>query len=387
MRSDVERDLRATISSMKGVVIPSVTKLIGATNWVQVETCERTRLSDSLDISSGIDWTIQLEGSTAQFGVSSRVQWVDRAWSTFTIREKRTSGAATELAKQRDRLEQTGAFVSRFTLQAYCAEPKGKGPLRSVAVCETADLYDYLSGHELVDRRDPRRFTNYWRQINDGSENRDEFFCVPWHHMGEHYWLKWWPYSGPILPERPLGNTMRAAPDGGVEEARILAERSAYFAAHRPPGEPEHYRERYMREAAHFAAKYEEAQAATTRNEPPRPAGNTFASMAVHKLVSEGHDRDAARAAVVAMKGGGPDPLLTPDEVDALRMALGAAPLAGYVAPVYPPAWAPKHDYGRWSEHWGTNLPPVPGGFRPRRLGLSVAPPADDDASQQGLLE
>lgn len=99
----------------------------------------------------------------------------------------------------------------------------------------------------------------------------------------------------------------------------------------------------------------------TMRGNTKIGSGNTFSSMAVHKLVNEGHDRDAARAAVVAMKGDGPDPLLTPDEVDMLRATMGAEPLGDYVPPQYPSAWRPAKDYGRWNEHWGTDLPtPLP---------------------------
>lgn len=102
-------------------------------------------------------------------------------------------------------------------------------------------------------------------------------------------------------------------------------------------------------------------------NDTPAPArntmrapGNTFASVAVRTLVAQGHDPAAVRAAVVALKGdSSPDPLLTPDEVDAVRAAVGADPLTEYMPPDYRPAWQPTKDYGRWNEHWGTSLPPV----------------------------
>jgi hypothetical protein len=295
--SNYERDQKATIKAMRAVVIPVATPLLRATRWVQAEAVQRSELGDSLDIGAGIDWNVQLEGSTAQFGVSSRVQWDAKVAGTFTIRARRTSGRLTEDAKQRDRLSQTAALISRFTLHAYCATPKGEGPLLSLAICETRDLFEYMDGHELRDRRDPARFENYWRNSNDGSENVDEFFCVPWPHMSTHHRLLVWP---PAVLVRPPGNTMRAP-------------------------------------------------------------GNTFASVATYKLTEEGHAKDDVRAAVVAMKGDGPDPLLTPDEVDELRAALGAEPLGDYVPPKYPPAWLPQYDCGHWNERWGTDLPtPLP---------------------------
>ena len=85
-----------------------------------------------------------------------------------------------------------------------------------------------------------------------------------------------------------------------------------------------------------------------------RAPGNTFASVVTYKLTEEGYAKDDVRAAVVAMKGDGPDPLITPDEVDELRAALGAAPLADYMPPTYPPASTPRR-----------LNPPPPSGLRP----------------------
>lgn len=94
-----------------------------------------------------------------------------------------------------------------------------------------------------------------------------------------------------------------------------------------------------------------------------RSPGNTFASVAVDKLVAEGHDVNAVDAALYAMKTAGlelDNGLLTPDEVDKLRAAIGAVPLIDYQAPEYPPAWTPQRDQGHWKERWGSTLFDVP---------------------------
>ena len=52
------------------------------------------------------------------------------------------------------------------------------------------------------------------------------------------------------------------AAEDNAQGYRVLAERYAGWAAHRPALEPEHYRDRYVREAEHFSARYAAARAA-----------------------------------------------------------------------------------------------------------------------------
>jgi hypothetical protein len=189
LRPDIERDLADSISDMRRVVIPVVSVLLGATKWTQAETVEPTSLSDALDLDSGIDWIVRT--GTTSTTIASRVQWDQRSWDTFTIRETRSSGAVTEMSKRKESINAGDALYPVLTLQAYVQKPRARGKLLAVAVCRTADLYAYLDDHELRPVYDRARYVNYWRRVNEDDGNT--FWCVPWAHLAEHSWLERYP--------------------------------------------------------------------------------------------------------------------------------------------------------------------------------------------------
>jgi len=100
----------------------------------------------AFDIYSGVDLIVKKNGHL--FGVASRMQPM-QSFDTFTIREKRHTGAKTELEKRKEAIK-VGAIYPKWTMQGYYNKPNS---ITSLAICKTIDLYSFIDKHpDLVKR-------------------------------------------------------------------------------------------------------------------------------------------------------------------------------------------------------------------------------------------
>lgn len=82
-------------------------------------------------------------------GVAVRVQWSNKAWNTFTIRYKRSSGKETEYEKRKKAIYGSqGWFYPFITIQAYFDKRNGDKKMLSFGVVKTKDLYDYIEANK-----------------------------------------------------------------------------------------------------------------------------------------------------------------------------------------------------------------------------------------------
>jgi hypothetical protein len=104
---------------------------------------EGGKLAEIFDRYAGID-AVHVWGGGVR-GVAVRIQWGTN-YKTFTIRYKRTTGAATEYAKRLAAVRgNDGALYPYLTIQAY-ADRRDGGRLLSYAIVKTSDLYEYIAG-------------------------------------------------------------------------------------------------------------------------------------------------------------------------------------------------------------------------------------------------
>lgn len=150
MQSECKKNMNAANSDFLRVVWPAIKFIC---DGGELHSCESdtSPVLDLLDKFSGIDWVQHLPGGVR--GIAARVQWVDSAFPTYTIRCKTQSGNATEMEKRlkTDR----GFFYPHMTVQAYIAKPRGSGQLLQVYVCETTALYDCVRSGNMQTKANP----------------------------------------------------------------------------------------------------------------------------------------------------------------------------------------------------------------------------------------
>ncbi len=91
------------------------------------------------DKYSGVD-AVQITKDKQIRGMAMRVQY-GRAWDTFTIRFKRSSGAKTEYEKRVDAIKNE-KFYPHLTVQCYLSNDTND--ILSVGIIKTKDLYNQL---------------------------------------------------------------------------------------------------------------------------------------------------------------------------------------------------------------------------------------------------
>jgi hypothetical protein len=91
-----------------------------------------------IDRKSGIDYIRENEFGLQ--GIAARIQFGDKAWNTFTIRQERFTGAKTEYDKRIEQIE-NGYFYPEFTMQGYLDQDFN---VLSLAICRTKELYEYI---------------------------------------------------------------------------------------------------------------------------------------------------------------------------------------------------------------------------------------------------
>jgi hypothetical protein len=170
MRVEVARDLSDSAFEFLRAVWPQVQEWCGGGELIPVESVADEGFTHLLDALAGIDaWQVQADKGIR--GIGSRVQWDDGRpgfpYNTFTIRSKRSNGAATEYQKRSEAIE-TGAYLyPHLTVHAYFDMPRRAGALRSVAMARTKDIFEAIEKGYA------------WTK----STSNAEFFCVKWRDM------------------------------------------------------------------------------------------------------------------------------------------------------------------------------------------------------------
>lgn len=104
---------------------------------------EYRNLLTQFDQLAGIDIFVVAsnEGITT---MSSRIQWHDTSYDTFTIRKSRNTGAQTEYNKRLKAIQSGKWLYPYYAIQAYLTKPKRKGSLIALAVTHTKDIIDMI---------------------------------------------------------------------------------------------------------------------------------------------------------------------------------------------------------------------------------------------------
>ena len=158
MRPEVARDLQDSTRIFARVIWPVLGPRLGGGNLVPMEGVADSRFAREVDLRSGVDaWQI-VSGTGMMRGIASRVQY-GRAWASFTIRDRRVSGADTEVAKRIEALRRKagGWLVPALTIHGYVTSRNDPELLCAYAI-RTEDLYGFIQAG--VEGEDFNRVTN-----------------------------------------------------------------------------------------------------------------------------------------------------------------------------------------------------------------------------------
>lgn len=158
MRVEVRNDLGDSAHDFLRVVWPAIRQAVGGGDLRPVESVTSKGFQADLDQLAGIDaW--QIVSGTGIRGISSRIQWVDRPYKTFTIRKTRASGAPTEWEKRIDAIvnRERGFIAPYLLVHAYIAKPRRTGRLLYAAVCRVDDLLEFAAENHRGSVWDERR--------------------------------------------------------------------------------------------------------------------------------------------------------------------------------------------------------------------------------------
>lgn len=139
MRDDFRKDLDRSSTDFERIVWPEIQPVCGGGTIVCVE---RTYGSNPLDTCAGIDY-LHVTPSNEVRPLATRVQYGPSAYSSFTVREARTSGARTELAKRQEAISSDRGYMYPYlTIQAYV--DKSRQVFLGAGIVKTRDLYEYI---------------------------------------------------------------------------------------------------------------------------------------------------------------------------------------------------------------------------------------------------
>ena len=130
---------------------------------IEIETSDNDVLQ-MFDKYSGVD-AIQVTKDNQLRGVAMRVQY-GKAWNTFTIRYKRSSGSKTEYEKRVDAIENEKMYP-QLTVQCFLSSDSKE--ILSVGIIRTKDLYDQLKDKSIVNFRQAKEDGNtfIWTRWQD----------------------------------------------------------------------------------------------------------------------------------------------------------------------------------------------------------------------------
>ncbi len=185
MREEVAKSLRESAEDMQNTVWPSIADLCRGGVFHPVESVIDRGFITKLDMYSGIDGFQELPELGVMRGIACRVQYVKKAYPSFTLRYSRSTKARTEFEKRLYAIlnEDDGYLYPHLTIQAYMT--KHNGQLLSVGIAKTKQLYLYT-----------QKYLNDFRRVTKkpNPEDGNEFLAV------------WWP------PYKALGNPLRIGP-------------------------------------------------------------------------------------------------------------------------------------------------------------------------------
>jgi hypothetical protein len=171
MNRIIKKDLSISTERFNQIVKPKLKEVLGG-EFLTVEGQTTDKMREILDILSGIDsWHVnKLKGIR---GIASRIQEIDKIkypyskpFNTFTIRNKRYSGAKTEFEKRKESIEKNYLYPF-FTIQAYIN--KNDNSLLSLAIAKTKDIIDYII------KNNPKTKNTGYEQVGQAN-----FFIIKW---------------------------------------------------------------------------------------------------------------------------------------------------------------------------------------------------------------
>jgi hypothetical protein len=140
-------------------------KLHGEFEIVEGVTVEK--MARLLDVLGGVDvWHVDHENGMR--GIALRIQTTSKNWHTFTIRNKRDSGAKTEYEKRKNAINNNYIYPY-LTIQAYI---NNENRPVSWAVARTADIIKMIDGGHCNTKH------TGLNQIGQA-----EFYVVDWYDM------------------------------------------------------------------------------------------------------------------------------------------------------------------------------------------------------------
>ena len=154
---------------------PIIKKMLGGGDIVQVEEIDN-EVCGMLDKSAGIDYFQVYEDKGKQpgfsWGLASRFQ-VGKSWDTFTIREERESGVATEYDKRKKAIEKNGVYPY-LTVHGYVSDD-GLEVIKSMAIARTKDIFECIDANLC------------WRSHTKADKvGQAGFIAVSWNTVIEH---------------------------------------------------------------------------------------------------------------------------------------------------------------------------------------------------------
>lgn len=157
----VEAAIRRSAATFRQQVWPHLSSPMGGGELIPVETVTESGFATLLD-RLGMTDAWQVVNDRGLRALATRVQWTDRAYETWTIRSRLSTGNATEYHK----LTQDGAWqLPHYIVQAYVRRDTDQ--LLSAAAIRTVDLQQMLrNGWHNATKRNPQ----------DGNE----FLPIPW---------------------------------------------------------------------------------------------------------------------------------------------------------------------------------------------------------------
>jgi hypothetical protein len=162
-RGAFARDLSDSAAAFRDIVWPRIAPICGGGEIVPMEGVKAesgafSLFAGAVDRLCGIDaW--QLCAEHGMRGIATRIQFGGKPWASFTMRERRATGAPTELEKRARCLAQARRrwLLPALTVQAYVSARGPGGRLLYAAVAYTEDLVSAASaeGGPFERRRNP----------------------------------------------------------------------------------------------------------------------------------------------------------------------------------------------------------------------------------------
>lgn len=133
--TEVQRQLSKSSEDFLSLVWPVIGHAFGKP--FAVEAVTDNSFARELDRRAGIDmWLVCWDGHMR--GLTSRVQWQDDPWNTFTVRMRSRAGRPTEYHKRKAEIAAPGAVTPHYFCQAYVS--KNRARLITAAVARTKDV-------------------------------------------------------------------------------------------------------------------------------------------------------------------------------------------------------------------------------------------------------